>query len=66
VDKICPYCKGGGFMLSKVRMAQEILKIVGYREKKSLYSDGNMTKEEMFAVFSWIKAKDLEARKSSK
>jgi len=53
-------------MKSKAKMIAEILAIVGYPEKKSIYSDGNMTREETFAVFSWIKAKDLEGRKSSK
>jgi hypothetical protein len=66
VDKICPYCKGGGFMMSKAKMISEILKIVGWPEKKSIYSDGNMTREEMFAVFTWIKEREIEARKSSK
>jgi len=66
MDKICPYCKGGGFMMSKAKMIAEILKIVGYPEKKSIYSDGGMTREEVFAVFSWVKERDLERRKSSK
>jgi len=66
MERICPYCKGGGFMLSKSKMISEILRIVGYPEKKSIYSDGSMTREETFAVFSWIKKKDLEARKTSK
>lgn len=65
MDKLCPYCKGGGFMLSKAQMVVEILKMIACPTEKTIHSSGNMSKEELFAVFSWIKTKEIEQRKES-
>ena len=50
-------------MMSKAKMISEMLQMVGYGEKKSIYSDGNMSREEIFYVFSWIKQAQIKLRK---
>jgi len=65
-EKICPYCKGGGFIMGKAKMVVEILKIAGVKTEKSIYGDGSFTKEELFSVYSWMKEREIEGRKASK
>jgi len=44
-------------MKSKSQMISEILELVGFGKKKSIFSDGNMNREEIFAVYKWVKEK---------
>ena len=50
----CPTCGSKEFWMSKSRLASKILEMIGFGEKKSIYSDGNFSKEEMFAVYRFI------------
>jgi hypothetical protein len=51
----CPYCGSIGLYLSKSKLASKILEMIGFGVKKSIYSDGNFSKEEMFAVYRFAK-----------
>jgi len=51
----CPYCGSIGFWMSKSKLASEILSMIGFGEKKSIYSDGNFSKAEMFALYQFVK-----------
>lgn len=41
--------------LSKSKLASEILLLIGFGKKKSIYSDGNFNKYEMQAIYNYIK-----------
>jgi len=51
----CPYCGSIGFWMSKSKLACAILKMIGFGSKKSIYSDGNFSKEEMFAIYEYLR-----------
>jgi len=50
-------------MKSKTELICEVLEMIGFGEKKSIYSDGNFSKEEIFAVHQFVKE---HARRRSK
>lgn len=41
--------------MSKAKMVSEILTMVGYPREKSIYNDGTLSREEMAAVYNFIK-----------
>lgn len=49
---VCRIC-GNPFM-SKPEMVVEILRIVGFDAKKSIYGDGTFTRNELYAVFQYL------------
>ena len=52
----CVYCGKPG--LTKYYMANEIMRMVGYKEKKSGYGDSGLSKREMFFVYEYLKKGD--------
>ena len=48
----CKYCDM--LLLSKPKMAHEIMKMVGHKEEKSIYNAGTFTREEMFSIYRYI------------
>lgn len=50
----CPSC--GKQLISKRKMAEAILKAVGYpRKYVSQYGDGTLNAEQMFTIYSYLK-----------
>jgi len=48
----CPYCFSK--LISKPKMAHEILKMINYPEEKSIYNSGVFTRGEMYAIYRYI------------
>lgn len=56
----CVYC--GKAVLTKIYIAQEILRMIGWKEKKSGYGDAGLSKREMFAVYEYLKERSKDGR----
>lgn len=54
-EEVCPLCGSGEILFSKMRLCVEILKMVGYQKEKTRYSYDNFSKEELFAVYKYLK-----------
>lgn len=52
----CPLC-GQGVYIKKAQMACEVLEMIKYPIKKSVYSDGTFNRFEMQAIYNFIKDK---------
>jgi len=48
-------CTRADALQTKEQMAHKILKMVGYGRKNSIYSLGNFSREEMYAIYSFVR-----------
>jgi len=51
----CPMCNSSEFWLSKNKMRLSILDMIKYKGERSIYQDGNFSKEEIFAVYKFLR-----------
>ena len=49
----CPSC--GYEVMSKPIMAKKLLDLVRYKPTKTRYSDGNLNRAELSAVYHWVR-----------
>mgnify|MGYP001566259104 CR=1 FL=1 len=46
-------------LLTKIFIAKEILRLIGWTEEKSGYGDAGLSKREMLAVYEYLKEKEV-------
>ena len=58
MESLCPLCT-----MTKVEMADAVLKAVGYKKGKSKYSNGEITKIEMYHIYRFVMEKKEDKKK---